>query len=512
MRIAENQNLVLGPPGTGKTTHVLNEIESLLDKGEDPDRIAFVSFTRKAIGEAVDRACTKFSLPKSRLPLFKTIHALCFAGLGISKKDVMGKEHYRDLGDDLGYAFDGTWDESEGVPVGSAKGDTLLFMDNLARITQRPLRDIWEDNYTECDWDELEDFQDKYQSYKSANFVMDFTDMLYAYVAMCDPSGANYVFVDEAQDLSAAQWMVLKHAFGNVRRATIAGDDDQSIYKWSGADVRAFLALEGDKRVLEQSYRLPSSVHEFSQNIVSKIENRFDKKFHARKAEGEIDIVGYIDNIEVDPDQSTMFLIRNTYLSQRIQERLELLGIPYVGRSGYSSIRGGHVRAINATEKLRKGEPITGKEVKELYDALRVGYYLKHGFKTKAQLLSDTDLFTFQELNQNWGLKDLGHWGSMLEGLPERTMAYYKAVGANGYSLTHAPKCSISTIHSAKGGEADHVVLLSDMAYRSFQEYEKSPDDERRVAYVGVTRAKEKLTIVESQSKTYFPYAQEGEY
>jgi superfamily I DNA/RNA helicase len=232
-------------------------IDGLLQSGVPANRIAFVSFTRKALTEAVDRACTKFELPKSQFPLFKTIHAMCFAALGIGKKDIIGKEHFRELGDWLGYAFDGTWDESEGVPVGSAVGDKLLFLDNLARITMRPLREIWEENYGDCSWSELEEFQEKYQEYKSKKFLMDFTDMLSAYIAMCDPSPAEYVFVDEAQDLSPLQWQVLKHAFANVKKTTIAGDDDQSIYKWSGADVRAFLGLEGDKRVLSQSYRLP---------------------------------------------------------------------------------------------------------------------------------------------------------------------------------------------------------------------------------------------------------------
>jgi superfamily I DNA/RNA helicase len=82
---------------------------------------------------------------------------------------------------------------------------------------------------------------------------------------------------------------------------------------------------------------------------------------------------------------------------------------------------------------------------------------------------------------------------------------------ANGYNLDSKPNCSISTIHAAKGGEADHVVLLSDMAYRSHQEYVKQPDNERRVAYVGVTRAKEKLSIVLPQSKLFFDFYGESQ-
>ena len=113
---------------------------------------------------------------------------MCFAGLGISKSDVMGKDNFKELGEWLGYRFEGTWDETEGVPTGSDLGDKLLFLDNLARISRRPLKEIWEENYTDCEWEELERFQEGYQDYKSSRFVMDFTDMLYAYVHMCDPS------------------------------------------------------------------------------------------------------------------------------------------------------------------------------------------------------------------------------------------------------------------------------------------------------------------------------------
>jgi superfamily I DNA/RNA helicase len=510
MKISEDQTLVLGPPGTGKTTHVLNQVDSLLQGGEAPDRIAFVSFTRKAVNEAVDRASDKFSLSKARLPLFKTIHAMCFAGLGVSKKDMMSREHYKELGEATGYAFEGTWDESEGIPIGSEKGDSLLFLDNLARITQRPLKELWEESDVDVEWEELEFFQDKYQDYKSATHVMDFTDLLYAYVAMCDPSQARHAFVDEAQDLSAAQWMVLQHAFSNTVKTTIAGDDDQAIYKWSGADVERFLTLEGTQTVLSQSYRLPRSIHEFSTNIVDKISRRFDKPFQPRTVEGDIQYANSLEFIQIEPEEQTLFLVRNTYIAQRVYDRLERLGIPYVNRHGWSSVKPAHVKAIYAVEKLRKGEPITGAEAKVMIDSLRIGYFLKHGSKTKASLLVDDKLYTFAELNAQHGVNDLAAWYTMLAGIGADTIEYYRAVLSNGYNLTHRPICSVSTIHAAKGGEANHVILLSDMAYRSYAEYESNPDDERRVAYVGVTRAKEKLTIVAPQGKLYFPYMKEG--
>lgn len=509
MKVAENQRLILGPPGTGKTTYVLNDIESKIESGISPDRIAVVSFTKKAVTEAVDRAVDRFGLKKNNFPMWRTIHSLAFNGMGVSKKDMVSRDHYKEFGEHTGYRFTGTWDEAEGVPVGDEKGDTLLFMDNLARITRRPLKEVWEENYEVCEWDELERFQDAYQDFKSANNIMDFTDLLYGFVSMCDPIHADEVYIDEGQDLSAAQWMVLQHAFGHSKRVTIAGDDDQSIYKWSGADVDRFLALEGEKHVLSKSYRLPRQVHQFATNLVSKIETRFDKQFTSRDSEGEVQFFNDLYGVELDPNQKTMFLIRNSYLANRVIERLHELGLPYTNK-GYSSIRSAHVKAIYAIEKLRKQQPISGAEAKAMYDQMRVGYYLERGKKVQISTLSDTEQVDFTKLNQTYGLKDLAPWYLALEGIAQPVVDYYRAVLGNGYGLQGTPNIAISTIHAAKGGEADHVVLLSDMAYRSHQEYEKQPDNERRVAYVAVTRAKEKLSIIQPQSKLYFDYFAEG--
>lgn len=509
MRVNDNQRVILGPPGTGKTTYVLSDIEKKMEEGTPPDKIALVSFTKKAVTEAVDRASDKFNLKKGSFPMWRTIHSLAFNGLGVSKKDMVGREHYKEFGEHTGYRFTGTWDESEGVPVGDEKGDVLLFLDNLARITNRPLKEVWEENYEICEWDELVRFQDAYQDYKSANMIMDFTDLLYAYVSMCDPLHADEVYIDEGQDLSAAQWMVLQHAFKSANRVTIAGDDDQSIYKWSGADVNAFLNLEGEKHVLSHSYRLPREIHKFANAIVSKIETRFDKPFHPRDSDGRVEFFNDLYGPEFSDNESTLFLVRNTYLAGRISERLQELGIPYTHK-GYSSIRSGHVKAIYAIEKLRKQQSISGAEAKALYENLRVGYYLERGKKGTIITLGDAETVDYTRLKTEFGLKDIAPWYTALEGIPQQAVDYYRSVLSNGYSLTATPKTTISTVHAAKGGEADHVIVLSDMAYRSNEEYTKSPDNERRVAYVAVTRAKERLSVIQPQTKLFFPYFEEG--
>ena len=82
--------------------------------------------------------------------------------------------------------------------------------------------------------------------------------------------------------------------------------------------------------------------------------------------------------------------------------------------------------------------------------------------------------------------------------------SYLVAALRRGEKLTKTPRIRLSTIHSAKGGEADNVILFSDMANRTYKDMQKQPDNERRVFYVGVTRTKENLHIIMPRTKFMF--------
>jgi superfamily I DNA/RNA helicase len=70
----------------------------------------------------------------------------------------------------------------------------------------------------------------------------------------------------------------------------------------------------------------------------------------------------------------------------------------------------------------------------------------------------------------------------------------------NGELLKQEPRIKLSTIHGMKGGECDNVVLLSDLTENTMRNFEKTPDDENRLFYVGATRTKKQLHIVEPKS------------
>ena len=85
-------------------------------------------------------------------------------------------------------------------------------------------------------------------------------------------------FLDEAQDLSPLQWDIAHLIEQKTNRMYCAGDDDQAIYRWAGADVDHFIKLDGPSETLSKSYRIPSVVHGIAERISNRIKNRYPKE------------------------------------------------------------------------------------------------------------------------------------------------------------------------------------------------------------------------------------------
>ena len=97
---------IFGPPGTGKTTTLLNMVDDALERGVNPVDIAFLAFTRKAANEAKERAAKRFNLnPDEDLSHFRTLHSLALSKVGIRSEEVMQPSNYRELGGVIGHRF-----------------------------------------------------------------------------------------------------------------------------------------------------------------------------------------------------------------------------------------------------------------------------------------------------------------------------------------------------------------------------------------------------------------------
>lgn len=503
MLIVENQEVILGPPGTGKTTTIMNRIEEDLQQ-YSAEEIALVSFTRKAVQEAVDRVCQRFKIGRSKFGYFKTVHAMCYHLLSCNRNDLMSREDYAELGAIFGYKLTAHIDMEEGALIlpDQEKGSKMLFLDNLARTMRRPLHDVWKEANSDIMWQEIDRFVKGYEKFKKQNYKMDFTDLLEKYIREGEPVPVKSAYIDEAQDLSRIQWEVLQRCFSNAEKVTIAGDDDQSIFKWSGADLNTFLSLKGNVRVLAHSWRLPVAVHNKAAAVIKRVKQRFDKEFTPTEETGKINYISSLDVLKLDPNVKTLILVRNTYLLKEVYEFLSNRGLNFTGRNGYHSINEEHVKAILAWEALRKGDAISLENVRAIYELLRVGEVLSRGGKAALSKLDrESEHFSWETLRDHYGLLSMPIWHKALVGIPLDKREYYIGLLRRKNRLTADANIHVNTVHGVKGGEADHVVILSDMSRRTYDEMQKDPCSEHRVFYVAVTRAKKELTIVMQQGR-----------
>mgnify|MGYP003629653494 FL=1 len=495
-------NIILGPPGTGKTTKLLNLTEEYLQSDIKPHKIGYLAFTKKAANEALERASFRFNLTQKELVFFRTIHSLCYHWLGLKTADVMSKTHYREFGKLMGEPLNGQMSREEGTVFGLSKGDQMLFLENIARNKKISIREQWNTANLDIPWTHVNWFCTGLEKFKEERFLKDYTDMLYLFLKEKTSPTLDVLIVDEAQDLSKIQWECVQKLAQGVKHVHIAGDDDQAIYQWAGADIDTFVKLGGEVTVLKNSYRIPKKVHAIAQGILNRIpeENRREKTWTPREEDGEVHV--YVSHEHLDFSAGEwLVLARNGYILNRVEKFLQQIGFIYA-RNNTLSVKQELLDAIGNWELLRKNRRVSAEKVRDIYYFMSVGRGVARG-KKKLPGVSDEDLLDIKELQDKHGLLTDAVWHEALDKIGGTQREYIIACLRRGEKISR-PRIRLSTIHAAKGGEADNVVVFTDISVKTWNELYSRPDGENRAFYVAVTRTRKNLHIVQPSTSKFF--------
>jgi superfamily I DNA/RNA helicase len=455
--------IIFGPPGTGKTTKLQDILAKELEEYE-PEEIAYVSFTREGSYQGLDRAIERFGFSQKRLPWFRTLHSIAFNSLGLRRSDMISKDNYKIFSDKLGMKFTGYYTEDF-----RHNDDRYLFFDILHRNNPKTAASYLHD----MDMRQLQFVRTNYKRFKDYFQIQDFTDIIEGFNKKNNALPVKVAFIDEAQDLTTLQWKMIWVAFRDCDKIYIAGDDDQAIYEWSGADVHYFLNLKGNQTILNKSYRLPKRILRYSKKISDLIQYRVEKDYHGLEDDGEVFLINSIEELSLTKDESWLFLSRNHYFLNQIIKYLKSKSHIFMHRKDLS-VSKQKVAAINLFESIRKDMIMSLDQERVLqkhYDGRRL------------------NLNRPWYMNFTWDVEEI---------------MYYRDLIANKVKLDEC-NITVDTIHSVKGSEADNVVLFSDITKQVLANFQNNPDSERRVFYVGATRAKKRLYIVSPTNRYEFP-------
>jgi len=497
---------IFGPPGTGKTTTLLNHLDRLFAKGLRPIQVAFLAFTNKAVDTAVERAKKQFlDSTDEDMFNFRTLHSFCRQNFK-SKPVIDPETDMVEFAEKLKLPKI-RYEKHNGQAVWNDW--SLRVYDKARNRLVSPIEQYKKEENKRVVRAKYEIIINAYEQFKK-NHRVDFTDMIEEYLEKADDPSFKVLIVDEAQDLTPLQWKLVYKIAKNSDKIYLAGDDDQAIYEWNGAEVENFIDFPGRNFILNRSHRIPKKIHQYSQYISTYIKNRVEKKFIPLKEEGSIFTYNRFIDIPFKQPGSWMILGRTNKIVYELKEEARKLGLYFKDTNDHKSFDSNKYKAVQSWNKLISGDSIQKHEVQVLYMFIND---IQHGYRStdtkKWSSVHKEQLLDLNFLKEYGGLEaEVKNWQDMFNrNFPEKDKIYFENVVKNGTNMDEDPRILIDTIHSIKGDEADHILLYEKSSYAAsiYRKNSKAVSSEYRVWYVGVTRAKKNLHILRSNFDTTFP-------
>jgi superfamily I DNA/RNA helicase len=285
-------------------------------------------------------------------------------------------------------------------------------------------------------------------------------------------------------------------------RSYVAGDDDQTIYTFQGADPNIFINLKGEMDPRIESRRVPRAVHKVALSILDNIDNRMIKTWLPRDAEGKIFEDQTLDNIDFSKGE-WMIIARTNQMLNPIKSHLTSLNLRFDSKTNIL-LSPELLKAYQIWVRLNQGATVGAEEAKSIYKVLTVDKNLVKYKFSSGNSLDVADFVDLDDLMLDHGLLVSGSWEQL--NFKEDTKLYIKSLLENGDDLFKPARIKVSTIHGVKGEECENVVLYTGMEKIIYDAALRNPDPEHRLFFVGVTRAKENLYIMQPDIDDYYNY------
>ena len=596
----EGPVLILAGAGSGKTRVLTHRIAYLIEeKGVNPWNILAITFTNKAAGEMRERVDQLVGFGSESIWV-STFHSACVRIL---------RRFIDRLGYDTNFTIYDTDDQKSLMKevCRYLQIDTKMYKERalLSAISSAKNEMISPEEYRlEAEGDfsrkKIAEVYAEYEKQLRANNALDFDDLLVKAVQLFQTqpdvleyyqNRFRYIMVDEYQDTNTVQFRLIQILSSKYRNLCVVGDDDQSIYKFRGANIKNILNFEEDFPdvvviKLEQNYRSTSTILNAANAVIRNNHGRKDKTLWTENPEGEKLVCRQFDNAYDEADyiagaiqkkvkeegasyNECAVLYRTNAQSRMFEERFVSTNIPYKVIGGVNfyarreikdllaylrTIENGRddlavrriinvpKRGIGLTSINRVQEYAIQKEI-GFYEALRAADLIPNigravsrlesftaliehfkeeaGRMTPLALLNDIiETLDYESYLEEIDMEDAESRIENVEELKSKVASYEESCEQTGEQPTlsgfleevalvadidnldeESDYVVLMTLHSAKGLEFPYVFLagMEDGLFPSYMTITADDpmelEEERRLCYVGITRAMKELTL-----------------
>jgi len=548
--------LITAGAGSGKTKTLTSRLLFLLSNNIPGHEIVAITFTNKAAEEMKRRATAIFT-DQQNIPFIGTFHAF---GARILRKEAIAFDRSGSFS---------IFDESDAIKLikqilKNGDFDKIQYPFGKVRRQISKAKDELSSSFAD---ENVEYIYNQYETQLKRQNAFDFDDLIGKPVRLFESSPQKleeyqsrfrYFLVDEYQDINTAQYRLIKLLSDKEKNLSVVGDDHQSIYSFRSADFRNFLNFERDFPnakivILDQNYRSTKNIVSASSAVIHHNKNQRPKTLWTNNEEGSlIHIQGFYSAereaewlaSNISDNQNTAVLYRTNAQSRPIEQACIFNGIPYFIYGGLKFYDRKEIKdivsamryATNPADELSKErllKEFKKTRVRPIIDALPemasslspvefIGYLLKE----TAYLESLRNDKNFEERQENIGeLISFASGFSSVDELIERISLLEstdqpKSIGQEKQrsdslqnttaSQNNKSPIRLMTIHMAKGLEFDNVFLVG--ASENILPHERAIfkeddiEEERRLMYVAMTRAKKKLSISFFRNASRFLY------